>query len=771
MPRLSPLSYLVISFIAGIIAQNLLMMPIIWLFFAAMVLLVVFLPVTQHKSSSLLFPLIGLALLFLAGALVMGIKQNQAMNSQLVKAATAKSGIYVSGIVSGEPRSGSRSDEFELEVKTVGHGRARRQVKERAIVTVSGGHGSIHQGQQALFFAQPNLIDLPKNRDYQSYLQRRGVYARFTLLADELKIKNNSSFGNRFRHHLRQLITTALPQPLSGLESAILFGDTTDIDRDTKDNFQRAGIYHLFAVSGLNLTLTVAFIFFVVRWLAPPPFIRLALGFVAVLFYLWLVGYSASVSRAAIMVIVLLLYWYLARRMELINAISLAALILLIMNPYQLYDVAFQLSFGAVIGIVFLAPVITGAFKPEIKRVVMPAAVALGAQLAVEPILAFYFNQLSVISVIANIALVPPVGAITGIGFLATALAFVSGPLALILFKATKPMLLYLQLGAAFFARLPGASMALPRPSATTIILYFLLLYMAAYFLSRLKRSAGFGVFTISLLAVVVVGIWSQVPAALSPPKLEVAFLDVGQGDAVLIKDPQNHVILLDGGVNYQLLKKKLDLRAVRKIDLMILSHAHADHVSGLVGVLEDYPVGQVLDPGFPHPSPIYKDFLKVIKRKKIEYKLGREGQLYRWGRVKLRIFRPPNDFIEGSNSDVNNSSIVARLTYGNFHLFLPGDMEREAITQLLEEHKDISADVLKVAHHGSYTGTTVKLLRAIKPREAVISVGKYNLYGHPHRQALKRLRTAGVRVWRTDVSGDIELRSDGSTYNIRSSK
>ncbi|HEX21250.1 MAG TPA: DNA internalization-related competence protein ComEC/Rec2, partial [Actinobacteria bacterium] len=588
---------------------------------------------------------------------------------------------------------------------------------------------------------------------------------------DELKIKKDNSFSYRYRRSLRQLITESLPKQLSGLESAILYGDTSGINRTMKNNFQRSGIYHLFAVSGLNLTLTVAFIFFVARWLNSPPLVRLALGLSSVFFYLWLVGYSASVSRAAIMIIVVLFSWYAARRLELVNALSLAALILLIINPYQLYDVAFQLSFGAVIGILFLTPVLTKVFKPELKRLVMPVAVALGAQLAVEPILAFYFNQLSVISVIANVVLVPPVAAITGSGFLATLMALVSRPLARVIFKITMPLLSYLNFGAAFFAALPGASMALPRPGAVIIISYFLILLAALFSMSRLKRKLGFGVFVISLLAIIMVGIWSQVPASMSSARLTVSFLDVGQGDAILIRGPRNHIILVDGGVSYQLLKKKLALKAVRKIDLMILSHAHADHVSGLVGVLEDYPVGMVLDPGYPHTSPIYKDFLKVIKRKKIRYKIGRRGQIYRLGRIKLRLFRPSNYFITGSNSDVNNSSIVARLTYGNFHLLLPGDIERESITELLREREDISADVLKVSHHGSYTGTTMKLLRAVRPREAIISVGKDNLYGHPHRQALRRLRAAGSRIWRTDINGDIELSSDGASYNIRSSK
>jgi len=770
MERLSPLAYLVISFIAGVIVENLTAIPLTSLGIAAAWLLIIFILVFVSKIESLFLPVIALMLFFLAGSFSMGLRLHQDTASLLLKAAVAKKSVSVSGIVSTEPRNNNRGEEFELRVRTVGGGRGRRQIREGTIVDVSGARVHYHQGQEISFLAQPRL-ESSKNRDYQSYLRRRGIYTRFSLTPDEISSKSNHNFHNYFRRRLRRLINISLPKPLSGLESAILFGDTRDIDEGIKEDFQRAGIYHLFAVSGLNLTLTVTFIFIIVRWLAPPPFIRLVLGFAAVLFYVWLVGYSPSVSRAAIMVIVALLSWYLARRLELINAISLAALILLIFNPYQLYDVAFQLSFGAILGIVLLTPVFTGAFNPEIKRLVMPASVALSAQLAVEPLLAYYFNQLSVVSVIANIALVLPIGAITGIGFLATIAAFVSGPMARLLFKATMPLLVYLQLGAAFFARLPGASMSLPRPSTLLIITYFSLLSLAAYSLSRLKRRADFGVFAISLLAIVVVGIWSQIPAAMSPNTLEVSFLDVGQGDAIVIKEPGNHLILVDGGVDYQLLKKKLDLRSVRKIDLMILSHAHADHVSGLVGALKDYPVGRVLGPGFPHTSPIYKEFLRVIKRKKIKYKVGRAGQVYRLGRIKLRLFRPPDHFIEGSNSDVNNSSIVARLTYGSFHLLLPGDVEREGIAELLSEHRDISADVLKVAHHGSYTGTTVKLLRAVQPRDAIISVGKYNLYGHPHRQALNRLRAAGSRIWRTDINGDIELESDGSTYNIRLSK
>lgn len=711
-------------------------------------------------------------ILFVVGSLIMSANLYLAKRSLLVKAADSRRPVHISGMVIGEPKMVKGGIRFELQAEEARIGRERWSIDEKTMVFIKPDWRRFEAGQFLSLTSIPRIPKSKPNFNYQAYLARRGIFTELVLSAEEITVKKDSAgVGDNFRRRLRHIVRESMPRPLGGILLAILFGDTAYVPETIKINFERAGILHLFAVSGLNLTLAVAFVFWLSRAFRLPPLIRLLSSLTAVFFYLWLVESTPSINRAALMSIVLLFSWYLARRLDLLASVSLAAIILLAINPYQLFDISFQLSFGAVLGILMISPVVINVFKEKIRKLVAPAAVTLGAQLAVQPIIAYYFNQLSVVSILANMALVPPVALVTGIGFLAAALALISRPAAALLFTTLTPLVSYLNFGAAFFANLPGAVTTVARPSVVAIIFYAAMLIFALYGLSKWKSRADFGTFLIALLLILTLGIWSQVPVAVSPSGLRVSFLDVGQGDATLIKSPNGQVILVDGAPDFPTLQRGLADRGVRKIDLLVISHAHADHIGGLTGLLQRYPVGLIIDPGFAHPSPLYKELLLQIKEKGIKYRIARKGDEYSLGAVNLKIFLPGDFFVKDSNSDVNNSSIVGRLIYGEFRLLLPGDIELEAIDLLLKGSEDLTADVLRTAHHGSRTGTTVPLLRAVKPKEAIISSGKENPYGHPHRQALIRLKAAGVRYWRTDINGDIELRSDGKSYRIWAEK
>lgn len=714
---------------------------------------------------------IAIVLFLVSGSLVMGIKLSEVNGSLLRRIALKNDGVSLAGTVMSEPKQTKEGVQFEYEVGEIGYKGKQRQAQELALVVVKAAGRRYGAGEKLTVKGVPKIPRSTGGFDYDAYLTGKGIYSELSVDERAVNKLSESESAPGFREKLRDVIVTSMPAPLNGLLLAVLFGDTRFVPEAVRINFERAGILHLFAVSGLNVTLAVAFVFMLCRLFRLPASFRLIASLASVFFYLWIVGPTASVNRAVIMVVVALLSWYLARRPDLLTSVSLAALILLLADPHQLFEISFQLSFGAVLGIVLLAPVISEVFKPEIRALVLPAAVTLGAQLSVEPVLAYNFNQLSVVGILANMILVPPVALMTGIGFLATAVALISQSAAGLLFKMLIPLVAMLNYGAAFFGNLPGASMGIGRPSPIGILLYLIVLAAAAFGLNRVKQKADFGIFIIVILIIFAFGIWTQIPPTSSPGGLRVDFLDVGQGDSTLITSPEGKVILVDGGPDYSVLRGSLATRGIRKIDLLIISHAHADHVGGLLGVVQRYPIGMVIDPGFPHPSPVYKELLLAIKAKKINYKLARAGDVYRLGKADLHIFLPADYFIKGSNSDVNNSSIVGLLTYGKFKLLLPGDMEREAIAMLLKERAGIAATVIKVPHHGSRTGTTAALLRAVRPKEAVISVGADNRYGHPHRQTLSLLRAAGVRYWRTDINGAVHLESDGTSYSIRSEK
>ena len=241
--------------------------------------------------------------------------------------------------------------------------------------------------------------------------------------------------------------------------------------------------------------------------------------------------------------------------------------------------------------------------------------------------------------------------------------------------------------------------------------------------------------------------------------KLQVIFLDVGQGDAILISQGEKQ-ILIDGGPSGQKLMEKLGEYVPfwdRKIDIVIATHPDADHISGLVDVLGNYAVDQVIESGAKSDSQVFGVYEKKIEDKKIEKQIARRGMKIKLSNdAQLEIFSPTDLIIDKLKNDTNSASIVAKLTYGENSFLFTGDFPLESEGQLIAADLPLKADVLKVSHHGSKSATSELFLDYINPKEAIISVGKGNRYGHPTAEVLKRLQGENVKIYRTDVSGDV---------------
>ncbi|MFH0891204.1 MAG: ComEC/Rec2 family competence protein [Candidatus Falkowbacteria bacterium] len=246
---------------------------------------------------------------------------------------------------------------------------------------------------------------------------------------------------------------------------------------------------------------------------------------------------------------------------------------------------------------------------------------------------------------------------------------------------------------------------------------------------------------------------------------LEVDFLDVGQGDAILIKTPAGQNVLIDGGPDIAVtrdLSRNLPWWD-RTIDLMILTHPHDDHVNGLNDVLRRYAVKKILYTGVSHDSPGYLNWLRLVREEKASLLIADRPQTVRLGdNCYMEILYPLESVLGRRVENLNNSSIVAKLVYGDTEFLFMGDAESEVEKGLLEKNVDLSADILKAGHHGSDTSSSEEFLAAILPEIAVIQVGENNNFGHPSRRILKRLERIRTQVYRTDLEGTIRLISDG---------
>lgn len=275
--------------------------------------------------------------------------------------------------------------------------------------------------------------------------------------------------------------------------------------------------------------------------------------------------------------------------------------------------------------------------------------------------------------------------------------------------------------------------------------------------------------FILFLVAIVVV-IWYVVFYFEQHQNLLVTFFDVGQGDAALIEIPGGNQVLIDGGPDKKILSKLG--RALpfwdREIDLLILTHPHADHLDGLLEVLKKYDVGMVIESGVNHSVPEYQEWPEILKEKKIKIVTASAGQKLLLGKnVKMDILSPFKNFSGQTVKNVHEATVASRLSYGKNSILFMGDAEKSLEYQMIFQGEKLDSDILKAGHHGSKTSSSEEFLKAVSPQAAIISAGRKNRYGHPHQEVLERLEKFGIKIFRTDLDGDIYLKSDGDMYSF----
>jgi len=259
--------------------------------------------------------------------------------------------------------------------------------------------------------------------------------------------------------------------------------------------------------------------------------------------------------------------------------------------------------------------------------------------------------------------------------------------------------------------------------------------------------------------------------------ELTVTMLNVGQGDAILIKTAEQTVLIDTSDLDEQeKLRAELEKAQVKRIDKLILTHPHADHIGGVEGVvLKDYEVGEVYDNGMPSKSKIYLRYMKIIKQRNIPRHALTAGEVLNFGGgVSFKVLSPPKEVVEkGSkstdNHDPNNESVVGKLIFGNFSMMFTGDAEQQAEKVMVDNFAgDLRSTLLKAGHHGSKTSSSAAFLRAVQPEGVLISCGAGNDYGHPHKQTMKKYQSLKLKIYETDLNGTIVVTSDGKSYKIK---
>jgi len=645
--------------------------------------------------------------------------------------------------------------------------------------------------------------------DYKSYLARQGIYSVIYYPGVEVVDRGQGSKPLQWIYALRERLSAslarALPEPQGSLAQAILLGLRGNIPDYVYEAFSRTGTAHLLAISGLHISIIIAMllslgILFFGRQRSIYIWLTLALTWL----YAMLAGMHPPIIRAAIMGSLFLIAEFLGRQRSAIIALAFAAAVMVGIQSYLLWSVSFQLSFLAMAGLVIIYPYfqtwgrkgVASLFGAKDKIVAVGTmitdgfAATLAAILAVGPLIAYNFGIFSLVSLPATFFSLPALPFIIVTAALVAFTGLFAMLAAQILGWLSWLFLSYLVFVVQGFDALPYSSLEVATFSTWYIWGYYVILagvlaslnyrnQLADFFsmlISRIKKIAE-GIpkprigssmkwFVLPLLIVAIL-VWS-VALTMPDDKLHVSFLDVGQGDAILIQTSNGQNIIIDGGPDPQKINLELSKKLPfwdRTIDLMVCTQPQADHVTGLVDVLQRYKVKQVLEPGVSYDLAIYQEWLRIIQDKGIEYKIARAGQEINLGDgIKMEVLNPPESLFEGTSHDVDNNGVVLRLSWGQFSFLFTADIREEAEFELIGQRANLRSTVLKVAHHGSRTSTTSQFLAAVDPEVAVISVGADNPFGHPSPEVVERLidKLGEDNVYRTDEDGTVELITDG---------
>ena len=539
---------------------------------------------------------------------------------------------------------------------------------------------------------------------------------------------------------------------------------------EASEAFRRAGVYHILAVSGFNVALLASSVFFVLSTCGVPRRATAVAAGLALVGFALVVGGQASVLRATVMGLLLLGAMLLDRESQLMNALALAVIVLLAWRPGDLGEPGFQLSFAATAGIIYLTPPVTA----WLSALGWPAwlatstAVSLGAQAAVTPVMLAHFNQLSLIGVAANLLVVPLAAAGTTLGMLTLLMALASAFAADVLFQSLWLLLLALRAAVWVAAAVPAAMVHLPAPSWVAIAAWCAALAFVPYLGGSRRWFRGTALACLGLA--VGLSVWPWVKP--SDGRLRVTFLDVGQGDSILVELPEGPRLLVDGGpaggnrldVGERVLAPFLWNRPAARLDAVALTHPDSDHSGGLRAVLTRFRVREFWENGRWITGT--EDTLRAVERSGACRRTLVAGQRLWLGSALVTVLNPdgilPLD--EPPPFGQNEESLVLRLDWRGFSLLLTGDLGAPGEEHLLASHAPLRSLVLKVGHHGSRYSSTEDFLDATRASLAVISVGARNSFGHPTPEALGRLEAARARIYRTDRDGAVMLETDGST-------
>jgi competence protein ComEC len=701
--------------------------------------------------------------------------------------------VTVEGYVDSEIDDKDGKLSFFLRTDKIRYGNNTSIIRGKVLVNTTSKDGSkiknkIIEYRSRISFQgvieKPKPAVNPGGFDYRRYLASVGTsgtaYVKDINCIDIIGTQGGGllhKLGFKIKNSVLNIITLCLDKNQAGLLSGMIIGYKNGLDENAFSAFSKAGLTHIMVASGMNVAFIILPLTFIFKKLHMGTLPSSILTILVLILFVFVAGFSASVVRAVIMGIMILLGKILMRETDIYTSISASAIILLILNPYTIFDIGFQLSFSATISLVIFYPKINVFVNRKyIPRFISDTlAATVSAQIGVVPVTLYYFNNFSTISILSNLLVVPLVQIITIIGFVMVFAGIVNINAAVLAGYMNNTFLSFVLFVTEFTSRIPYASVKLPTPSLLMILAYYLFILYIFKWRDILKNKRNFRFIKYACMLLIAVAILLKV---FIPGPLEITFLDVGQGDSAFIRTAHGTKVLIDGGGRAAGSKTSFDIgqsvmvpyildQGTKKLDIVIATHGHSDHTEGLEAILEEMRVGMVLLPDTDGEG--FKKIIEICTNKKVKMVKCKKGDIIRLDKDTVFDVLSPLQWELDSlaQQSLNDSSLVLKLKYKNIKVLFTGDAGIPVEQRMLKEGQDLSSDILKVGHHGSYTATCEEFLNNQIYNYAVISVGK-NKFGHPSQYVVDRLAEKGSRILRTDETGAVIVTSYGEKLDIR---
>lgn len=628
-----------------------------------------------------------------------------------------------------------------------------------------------------------NLPTVPKNDggfDNYTYLNAKGFDYSFNSLGSELKGTKELNFMQElaeFRGELARIYDQILPLKEAAIVKAMILGDSSYIDEDLRELYADTGIAHVLAISGLHMGIISAILVWVFEKIFKVNKRKSGIIIVAILWlYALFVGFEASVVRSAIMISVMLLGRLFYRKSDGLTSLSLAALVILLVNPWQLWDVGFQLSFMSVLTLILISKFSGSDRKSTKDKIISMFVSGLVVSITTAPIVAWYFYKVPVFGCFANLLVIPIMGATVIFSMMSGAVGLVSVEVASFAGGgATYMILTFYEFVCKIFTSMPFSTFLVGKPSIISIILFYV--FLITLYLKKFKV-----IYTYSS-TIVIANLFAF--AILSNRVLfkvdTVDFLDVGQGDCAVLRTYDQKTYIFDtGGYGYKelgvntgksIIIPYLQSHGISEVDGIFISHMDSDHALGAIELINEYSVKEVFVSDYVWEGEgIYNAILESARRTNTGMSEIGQGETLDLGGIRIECYYPKRTNVLEELDD-NSGSLVLKLRIGEIDFLFTGDIGFEDEKELLSLGYDLSAEVLKISHHGSKNSSSYEFLNEVDMEFAVISRGLFNNYGHPSEEVLERLNNVGTKIYDTALDGQVSIKTNGQTVWIDTNK